>query len=137
MLLMPTDDLVIGPICHMSECIAEFIAKDMMDKGGDIDELIREVTSLLVVVDAAISTSRLDGDDDWEQMRRCWAFIGPTLFNRLESLKKTTGRGRSEFEKRKSYFVLATIQAYLTIRRQTLELNDIEVFKEVPSVLST
>ena len=85
MLLMPTDDLVIGPICHMSECIAEFIAKDMMDKGGDIDELIREVTSLLVVVDAAISTSRLDGDDDWEQMRRCWAFIGPTLFNRLES----------------------------------------------------
>lgn len=124
MQFMPNDDPVAGPLPGVG-VMATFLAEDWVAEGADLQQLIVEAEELLNAVDLAISGSDFAGDKSGEQMQRCWAFIGPGLHTDLQSAKDPATCKRSAYSK------LAVITMALTARRQTLELNGIEVLRKV------
>lgn len=131
MLFMPTDDFLLGPLdSHQAGILAELIGQDLLERGEAITALVLEVETLLTAVDRAISVSSLEGDAGWEQMRRSWCFIGPGMLRRIEVLKFSASHATNNPKtKLECYSMLGVMLSYLTIRRQTLELNGIEVLK--------
>ncbi len=129
MLLMFTDNELYGPDNQNTCLLAQSMAKDLLRQDADIAVLLKEAEELLTAVDAAISTSELKGDPDWGQMQVGWAFFGPSIFRRLEILKLSEFKAKNKLEKLRYYSMLSVILVSLTIRRQTLELNNIVVFK--------
>ncbi len=132
MLFMPTDDFLLGPLdSHQAGILAQLIGQDLYKKGEPIAAVVLEVENLLTA--RAISISSLEGDTDWEQVRRSWCFIGPGMLRRVEVLKLTAAHVTKDSPGQlECYSMLGLMLSYLTIRRQTLELNGIEVLKEQP-----
>lgn len=126
MLFMPSDDPLGGPSNAVCDVLSEDLVAGYLASNTDPKELVKEVESLLVAVDLAISQDHLSSDKQWTELQTSWAFLGPGLSKRVEVLKfvansRTLIGTREEF-----YSRVAFIQMLLTIRRQTLELNDIE-----------
>ncbi|MGB3073331.1 MAG: hypothetical protein WBB68_03675 [Candidatus Moraniibacteriota bacterium] len=100
----------------------------MQKDSAVLSELIEEMSDLLIAVDAAISQTELVGDQQWETMRRCWCFLGPGIFKQIEMLKNNDSPVKmSMYQRLPLYRKVAFLQIVLTIRRQTLEMNGIDV----------
>lgn len=123
MMFMPNDDSVNGPLPRVG-IMATFLTQDWATEGADHQQLIAEVEELLSAVDLAISGADFTGDEDGEQMQRCWAFIGPGLHKDIQQMKTSSLRRQYLYPR------IAVITMALTTRRQTLELNGIEVLKK-------
>jgi len=129
MVIMPMDNVMVGPTISGSYTVmAQMLAEDWNKSDADVKALTQEAEDLLNAVDAAISQSEIKDDSEWEQMRRCWCFIGPGMCRQIERLKILTAKPRF-LNKPEIYSMLGLIHTFLTVRRQTLELNDIEVLK--------
>jgi hypothetical protein len=134
MIFMPGDDPLIGPVSNVST-IASVVASDWVKQKTDPNTLICEAEELLKAVDLAISRTDFAGDAEGEQMQRSWAFIGPGLHRAITEAKILFTRIGSKvfFEKINSrevlhvYLRVAMVTMALTTRRQTLELNEINV----------
>lgn len=124
MKFMPGDDPLHlpGPIVGT---MARLLVEDWLAENADHRQLIAEAEELLNAVDLAISGADFAGDEDGELMQRCWAFIGPGLHQRIRQMNFLPLR------KQHLYTQIAVVTMVLTTRRQTLELNGIEVLKSV------
>ena len=128
--LMPSDDLIAGPIGYIAGVLAEGLAEDYLAQKVDPKELVKEVEDLLNAVDMAISQGNSDSDPDWKKMKTGWAFLGPGLFRRLEAYKAISKLSAPLVTTMREFYIgTAFIQSILQIRRQSLELNDVVVFK--------
>lgn len=126
--LNPLDDEVIGPSISYSMQMAQQMGEDLRKDSAALSELIEETSDLLTAVDAAISQTELVGDQQWETMRRCWCFLGPGIFKQIEMLKNNDSPVKmSAYQRPSLYTKVAFLQIVLTIRRQTLEMNGIEI----------
>lgn len=125
MKFMTGDDPLVGPLMGggSMDVISALLVQDWLKEDADHKQLISEAEELLTAVDLAISGANLEGDRDCEQMKRSWAFIGPGLYREIQSLKSSILR------KQHLYPRIAVITMALTTRRQTLEINCIEVLK--------
>ena len=129
MILAPMDDPLEGPI-GAAQFLATSMAEEYLETSADVGTLLEETLQVLQSVDLTTSAPcRLDGDPDFEQMKRAWAFVGPSLCKKIEGAKTLVSRPLSGSSKRSVYALVANIQAFLFIRRQTLELNGLEVLK--------
>lgn len=127
MILSPSDDSLNGPAGFMINTLASGMAEDYYKVNADIQELIEETSYVLNAVDLAISAPNcLDGDDDFEMMKRTWAFLGPELWKQIERAKVLA---LSSLSKRMVYDSIALVQTVLFVRRKTLEMNGLEVLK--------
>lgn len=122
MLFMPGDGALIPPIPHTMLCT--FLVEDWTDEQADNRQLITEAEELLAAVDLAISSHDFAGDIDGRKMRVSWAQIGPGFFRKIKAIKLTSSA-------KPDYAELAVITTALTLRRQTLEANNIKVLKKV------
>ena len=123
MKFMPLDDPITGPFQQVAT-LATFLTQDWIEEDTDHRQLVAEAEDLLVAVDLAISGAELSGDKDGELMQRSWAFIGAGLYKDIQQLKT------SSLQKGHLIPRIAVITIALTTRRQTLELNGIEVLKK-------
>lgn len=130
MLLMPIDDELLGPSNGSCNVIAQMMGEDFLNNNADLMEFINEAGKLLTAVDAAISQANLVNDQQWEKMRTSWCFFGPGILKQIEAIKTAASLPRlNQHSKSMLYAKVAFIQTFLTIRRQTLELNEIEVLE--------
>lgn len=125
MKFMPGDDALLGPLMGGSDTMSALLMQDWLKEDADHKQLIAEVEELLTAVDLAISGADLKDDHDCEQMKRSWAFIGPGFYREIQDLRSSTLR------KQYLYPRIAALTMALTTRRQTLEINCIEVLKTV------
>ena len=133
MLLMPSDTALLGPLYdESSNVIARLIAEDFIRENANINTLIRDAKDLLAAVDMATSVSDIPGDLEYDQLRRSWALFGPGMYRRLEALEFVVrlNTAQQDQDRGQLYAMLGIIQTWLTIRRQTLELNGSEVLKQ-------
>jgi hypothetical protein len=123
MMFMRGDDALTGPLPNIG-VMAGFLAQDWAAEGADLEQLLTEVEELLEAVDLAISSADFTGDEDGGLMQRSWAFIGPGLHTDIQKMKVSPLGGQYLYPR------IALIMMTLTIRRQTLEFNDIHVLKK-------
>ncbi len=121
-MFVPGDNAITGPLASIG-VLAGLLAEDWVAEGADHRQLIAEAEELLEAIDLAISGADFTGDEDGEQMQRCWAFLGPGLHKDIQQMKASTLRGRHLYPR------IAVVMMTLTTRRQTLEMNDIHVLK--------
>jgi hypothetical protein len=131
MIVSPMDNPYTGPLGADAGMLALAVCQDWMKAGTDIKELVEEVSQVLAAVDLATSSpcDHLGRDRDFHQMRVSWAFLGPGLHKQIEALKMEISRPRLVGHNTTEYALLANIHTFLFIRRQTLELNGIDVLK--------
>jgi hypothetical protein len=123
MMFMTGDNALTGPLPNV-DVMATLLAQDWMTERADPKLLLRETEELLEAVDLAISGSDFAEDEDGQLMQRSWAFIGPGLYRDIQKMKASTLGGEYIYPR------IALIMMTLTIRRKTLEFNDIDVLKK-------
>jgi hypothetical protein len=86
-------------------------------------KMLEETRQLLHDVDRAtvVAMNQLRGDEDIQTVARQWAFFGPGIFRQLERISGLDGF-RSE-----DLAILANLNAFLTVRKLSLELNGVDV----------
>ena len=107
--------------------LALLVAQDLIKDKTNPDEFLKEVEDLLASVDLSISAINRPEDEECCRMQRNWAFVGTGLNKKIQQLKLLLPHAR-RFETMQQLFAsLANIQTFLLVRRQTLELNGIDV----------
>ncbi len=130
MIYVPGDNRLFGDT-SVSGVFARGMASDWFNSVVNIHKILDEAQKLLEAVDLAISGADIPGDDELQKMKEAWAYMGPGFQNELEKTRSLV-RDMGIIDTRLTvYSRLANIISMLTLRRQTLELNGIEVFKPV------